>query len=161
MDEPTLHPALEPLAFLLGVWRGEGRGHYPTIEDFAYGEESRFWHTGRPVMAYAQRTWNLAEGTAMHGEMGFWRPQPDGVVEVVLTHTFGMVEMAEARVEGTKISLRSTSLQPTPSAKPVGAEARVLEVQDDVLTYMMQLEAAGQTLQAHLEARLARVSPTA
>jgi hypothetical protein len=34
--EPPLHLEVEPIAFLLGTWRGEGKGEYPTIEPFAY-----------------------------------------------------------------------------------------------------------------------------
>ena len=31
-------PALVPLASLLGTWKGDGRGHYPTVSDFAFSE---------------------------------------------------------------------------------------------------------------------------
>ena len=48
---PPLHPELEPLAGLLGAWRGEGAGEYPTIAPFRYGEELRFWHVGKPFLA--------------------------------------------------------------------------------------------------------------
>ncbi|MDQ4125856.1 MAG: heme-binding beta-barrel domain-containing protein [Actinomycetota bacterium] len=48
MDARPLHDALRPLAFLLGTWRGAGAGKYPGIDDFEYGEETRFWHYGRP-----------------------------------------------------------------------------------------------------------------
>jgi hypothetical protein len=41
---PVPHPAVAPLAFLLGKWRGEGEGSFPTISPFRYGEELLFSH---------------------------------------------------------------------------------------------------------------------
>lgn len=42
-----LHPALVPLSHLLGRWRGEGEGGFPTINSFRYGEELLFSHSGK------------------------------------------------------------------------------------------------------------------
>ena len=66
MNDAAQHPAVEPLSFLLGRWRGEGKGEYPTIEPFVYGEEIEFSHTGRPFLIYVQKTWNPIDGYPMH-----------------------------------------------------------------------------------------------
>ncbi|MGZ4209979.1 MAG: heme-binding beta-barrel domain-containing protein [Actinomycetota bacterium] len=40
MSESVLHPEAARAAFLLGTWRGEGTGAYPTAEPFTYEEEA-------------------------------------------------------------------------------------------------------------------------
>ncbi len=155
MDAP-LHDALRPLAFLLGTWRGEGAGQYPGIDAFEYGEEARFWHYGRPVLAYSQRTWALASGAPMHSEMGFWRPAPGGI-EVVLAHAFGITEILGGRVEGKRVALRSEGLTSAPTAKRVEAVGRVYEVDAGTLTYELAMAFGEHDLQPHLKAKLERV----
>lgn len=155
MEAPALHDALRPLEFLLGTWNGTGAGKYPGIDDFEYGEETRFWHYGRPVLAYSQRTWSVASGAPMHSEMGFWRPAGDGL-EVVLSHAFGITEILTGAAEGQRVSLRSTGLHSTPTAKTVEAVARTFEVAGDTLTYDVQMAFGDNELQPHLRAELRR-----
>jgi hypothetical protein len=158
MAEPSLHPDAAPLGFLLGTWRGEGTGHYPTIAPFGYGEEVRFWHVGKPFVAYSQRTWALDDRRPLHSEAGFWRPKPDGIVELVIAIPTGHVEVDEGTVEGTTVSVSSRTVSFTTTAKAVTAVARRLEVDGDVLRYVMSMAAVGEPLQEHLTAELGRVS---
>lgn len=155
MDTPPLHDALRPLAFLLGTWRGSGGGHYPGIDDFEYSEETRFWHYGRPVLAYAQRTWSPESRAPMHSETGFWRPAADGV-EAVLAHAFGITEVLSGTIDGQKMTLASVSLASTPTAKRVEAVARTIEVSGAVLSYDVQMAFGEHELQPHLKAKLTR-----
>ncbi|MDJ1371856.1 hypothetical protein C7K25_10840, partial [Gulosibacter molinativorax] len=69
------HPSLEPLAGLIGEWRGTGQGDYPTIPSFRYLEELSFHDIGTPFLVYTQRTWGQ-HGQPMHTETGYgvlWR----------------------------------------------------------------------------------------
>jgi len=153
---PPLHPELEPLAGLLGTWRGEGAGEYPTISPFRYGEEVRFWHVGKPFLAYAQRTWSLEDDRPLHSETGYWRAKPGGTVEVVLAHPTGIVEVQEGRQHGGRIDLRSTTTAMTATAKQVTALQRTFDLDGDRLTYALAMAAVGQPLQHHLAAELHR-----
>jgi hypothetical protein len=155
---PPVHPELQPLAGLLGTWRGEGAGEYPTITSFGYGEEVRFWHVGTPFLAYVQRTWSLEDGRPLHAESGYWRAKPGGTVEVVLAHPTGIVEVQEGRLDGGRIELRSTTMAGTATAKEVTALHRRFELDGDRLAYTVAMAAVGQPLQHHLAARLVRVS---
>lgn len=50
--EAPLHKLLKPLEAFIGTWRGKGKGIYPTIKSFSYGEEATFAHWGKPVLSY-------------------------------------------------------------------------------------------------------------
>jgi hypothetical protein len=155
-SQPALHPDVVSLSFLLGTWSGEGKGRYPTIEPFAYGEEICLWQVGKPFLAYTQRTWALDDGRRLHAESGYWRSPAEGRVELVVAHPTGVVEVAEGTVTGTVVALASTAIARTASAKEVTAVARHLSVDADVLTYRLAMAAVGQPEQVHLEATLRR-----
>jgi THAP4-like, heme-binding beta-barrel domain len=151
-----LHPEVEALAFLLGKWQGEGRGDYPTIEEFGYREEMTFGHVGKPFVSYTQRTWALDDGRPLHTEAGYLRPQPEGRVELVLARPSGLVEVDEGVVSGGRVELTSSLVARTPSAKEVTEVRRVVDVDGDVMRYQLEMAAVGQPRQFHLEAELHR-----
>ena len=155
--EPDIHPELQPLAFLLGTWRGTGKGDYPTIQPFHYEEEVRFWHVGKPLLLYTQRTRTPADGQIRHSEMGYWRAVPGGRVEIVLAHPFGIVEIQEGTVEGGRIEVASTLVGLTATAKEVTRLERSFELRGSgALAYEVRMQAVGQPLQHHLSAELHR-----
>src|SRR5690606_41316586 len=85
MEEPQVHPDLEPIAFLLGRWEGAGVGGYPTIESFNFGQEIEFGHNGKPFLTYVSRTWLLDQDGArvkpLATESGYWRALPGRPLE--------------------------------------------------------------------------------
>lgn len=153
---PPLHPDVEVLAFLLGQWRGEGRGGYATIDDFDYRDEVSFDQIGKPFVSYTQRTW-LRDGVPSHTEVGYLRPQPAGRLELVVAQPGGRVEVDEGTLRGTHFELRSTLVAGTRTANEVTEVRRVVDVDGDVMRYELEMAAVEQPRQFHLEAELRRV----
>jgi hypothetical protein len=156
VEGPALHPDVAPLGFLLGSWMGEGKGFYSTISAFEYGEEIRVWHVGKPVLNYTQRTWSLDDGRPLHAETGFWRMGAGDTVELVVAHPNGHAEVAEGRLQGTSITMASTALVQTSTAKQVDSIERDVDVRGEVMTYDLRMAAMGKPLEGHLQAELRR-----
>ena len=175
---PAEHPAIAPLSFLLGRWTGTGKGDYPTIEPFDFFQEVTFSHIGKPYLIYTSRSWRLAtdgngelERDSQGGlvrleplavEAGFWRPQPEGKVEVLLSHPTGITEIYAGEFRSlTSIELVTDAVARTATAKPYTAGKRLYglvpsqtrEGEKD-LAYAFDMAAMGQPLTAHLWAVL-------
>lgn len=155
------HPAIAPLSFLLGTWEGAGVVGYPTIESANFGQEISFSQNGKPFLIYSSRTWLIeADGTIgrpLAMEVGFWRPQPGGEVEVLLSHPTGITEIYLGRLDGTKIELATDAVVRTASAKEVTAGKRLYGLIGTDLGYAYDMAAVGQPLQPHVSAQLKRV----
>jgi nitrobindin-like protein len=157
MVATELNPALKPVAFLLGTWRGEGEGQYPTIQPFRYREEIRFSHNGKPFLIYAQRTEAIDTGQPMHGEAGYLRLVGDGRVEFVIAQPIGYAEISLGRVDGQRIDVESSSVGRTPTAKPVTSISRSLWLDGETLRYELKMGMESVPLARHLVASFRRV----
>uniref|UniRef100_J3L2W3 THAP4-like heme-binding domain-containing protein n=1 Tax=Oryza brachyantha TaxID=4533 RepID=J3L2W3_ORYBR len=147
---PAPHPAVAPLAFLLGKWRGEGEGSFPTIAPFRYGEELLFSH--HP----SKRTWKAASGEPMHAESGYWRPRPDGSIEVVISQSTGLAEVQKGSYDSERktVTLQSELVGNASKVKQI---TRAFQVVDGELSYVVQMATITSSLQPHLKALLKMV----
>ena len=156
----NLHPDLMPLAWLVGTWRGKGRGEYPNVPGFQYAQEVSFNHDGRPFLNYFSRSWIIDENDEIMrpaaSEVGFWRIKENNVLEVILAHNTGIAEGWVGLVQGAKIQLAMDQGYSAPSAKIVTAGSRLYGLVEGELFISYDMAAQGQTLQAHLWSSLER-----
>ncbi|HEX7662445.1 MAG TPA: FABP family protein [Pseudonocardiaceae bacterium] len=163
-EGPGLHDACLPLLPLVGVWRGEGEATYPSMAAPArFGQQVVFAHDGRPFLYYESRSWLLdANGAVIRPaarETGWWRPQADGTIELLLTHNTGIVEIFYGKPRTlTSWELATDIVMRTASAKEVNSGHRLYGiVHDGGLAYVEERAMVGQPMQPHISAHLARV----
>jgi hypothetical protein len=150
-----LPPALRPLAFLIGTWRGEGGGLWNPANPFRYREEVQFLAPpGKPFLTYSQRTWALDDGRAMHTEVGYLRPGNGRNVEFVLAQPTGFAEVQTGPLEGQRLILSARSLGRAPTALNVTAISRDLWREGDTLRYLVRMAMNREPLADHLAAAL-------
>lgn len=158
---PALSLALAPVATLLGTWRGDAAGSYPTIEDFTYTDELVFTDLGKPFLHYVQRSWSPA-GAPMHTETGYLRLPGGGAAEFVLAQPMGQTELCEgtvtAEADALVLEFEATVVN-SASAKHVAATRRRYVVTGDTMTTTFAMAAVGQPMTHHLRSELRRVLP--
>lgn len=166
-----LPEAVVPISWLLGRWVGVGLGSYPTIEDFRFGQEIIFTNDGRPFLCYSSTSWILDEdGNRLRPgatEYGFWRPQPDNHLEVLLVHSTGHLEtlrgtvevtgIADATITGARCELRTDIVARSETAKEYDAGSRLYGLIEGDLGWAFDMAAVGQPMTSHLSARLAKM----
>jgi hypothetical protein len=145
-----------PFAELAGTWRGEGAGSYPTLADpFTYTEELVVEPVpGRPVAHWRSRTRDAVTGEPRHAESGFLRSAGEGGVELVLAHSFGIVEVGAGTLRGGVLEVESGELVGTASAKEVTGVRRRYRFGESGVSYDIAMAAVGVAMTHHLRATL-------
>jgi THAP4-like, heme-binding beta-barrel domain len=163
---PKLHRSLDGLLPYIGVWRGRGRGGFPTIEDFDFAQEIRISHDGRPFLFYESRAWILDEQSRpvrpSGREIGWWRPVMAGdratdELEALMMSPTGVLELYLGKVTGTRVEMATDAVMRTATAKEVTAGHRLFGIVEGALLYAQEMAAVGHALSPHLSARLIRV----
>jgi hypothetical protein len=160
-----LHPLCEPLASLVGVWRGTGLAQYPSLlGEFPYGQQLSFSHDGRPFLVYEARAWLLSPtGKVLRPaarEVGWWRMDEDETIELVLAHMFGICEIYYGgRTSETSWELLADSIARTDTARETNAAARLYGiVENGDLAYAEERALRGLPTKPHLSAQLKRIA---
>ncbi len=159
--DPTIHPDIAPLAWLVGRWEGTGLLGYPTIESATFEQEIVVSHDERPFLRWESRSWILDEQgervRAAGTELGFWRPAGEGHAELLLTHPTGIVEMYYGTAEPARVELQTDGVIRSPQAKEYTAAKRMYGLVNSKLMWVMDMAAMGEPLTSHLSAELSRV----
>ncbi len=145
---------------MIGRWEGTGKATYPGQPDFDFGQQIDFAHNGQNYLHYLSQTFELdATGMAVKPltmETGFWRPQPDGTIELVMCHPGGYAEVWYGKIAGARVELSTDAVVRTSTAEEYTAGQRLYGNVEGDLMWTFDRAALGQPLQSYLWGRLRR-----
>ena len=160
-----MHPDCLSLLPLIGVWRGTGLfGNDPDAKDPQFGQQITIAHDGRPFLTYESVSWLLGPDGSVIGpaarEVGFWRPQPDGSIELMVAHSEGRIELFYGRPRSVASWAMSTdAVVRTPTALPVIGTTRLYGITPDGrLAYVEERAHSDVELAPHASAALERIA---
>ena len=158
----NLHPDLMPLAWLIGTWRGKGRGEYPNIPGFQFAQELSFNQDGQNYLNYYSRTWVINDDNEIikpyDSEVGFWRIRDKEILEVVLSHNAGTNQGWLGLARGAKIQLAMDRAYESPTVKAIDAGSRLYGLVEGQLFTSIDVAQDGHELQAYMWSSLERAS---
>ncbi len=162
IDDVVIGALPDEVAFLsglLGAWHGTGRGGYPTMDDFDYGESMIFDHVGDAFLLYSQRSWLISDGSPLHLERGFLRPGAShDSVELTLAHPLGLTEVSEGTFVDGEMSLVSRQVGRTGTGMGVVSLRRHYRLDGDRLGYELDMQTDGTAMTGHLVGNVHRVA---
>ena len=153
----TQEAAIGLVASLAGIWEGEGKGDFPTLEPFRYREELQFTrHAQSPILHFIQQTWRITGESEVpsHWETGYLRIEPDGSVVLFDAQESGRTEILGGNLTQTGDGARVLDLE---SVSIVGddrmvSSSRTLRLDGSTLEYEMSM-ATDRVYPAHLHLR--------
>nr|POE93873.1 upf0678 fatty acid-binding protein-like protein [Quercus suber] len=92
----------------------------------------------------------------MHSESGYWRPRPDGTIEVVIAQSTGLVEVLKGEYDAEEKVIRLQS-ELVGNASKVEKITRVFQLIGGDLSYVLQMATNATSLQPHLKASLKKL----
>ncbi|MDO5629945.1 MAG: FABP family protein [Mobilicoccus sp.] len=161
--DPTMHPQIAPLGWMIGRWEGVGVVGYPDMESRNIGQELTISHDGRPFLEVSSRTWQLDESGGLEKplarEVGFFRVLENGEIELLLAHPTGIVEMyaGEREKDRPVLNLRTDGVMRSPAAREYTAASRMYGLVEGKLMWVMDMAAEGHPLTSHISVQLSRV----
>lgn len=159
---PNLNDALLALLPLVGVWRGEGEGDSPEFGVHRFGQQIIISHDGADYLNWESRSWLLDESgdyvKPTHRESGYWRISEDDVLEVLLAHSSGLVEMYYgAPRDQTSWEMATDVVIRSATGPEFGGATRLYGIiEGGDLAYVEERALGGAERKPHLSARLTR-----
>lgn len=142
----SLPGLVEPIAFLLGEWEGEGRGLWD--DDFRFTDRLRFACDGRPLVAFTEETF-VTDGAPSHGEAGYLLTKPGGVVHMTVAEPSGVAEILTGVGSGARLELHSLDIAFAPGARAVSSTARRLFLDGEALIVEVDIGVGGEPAAPH------------
>jgi len=160
--KPPVHDMIKPLSWLLGKWRSEtGKGYYPTIKSFEYGEEAEFFQVGQPNVQFSLLSWSAVTKKPLHRETGFIRIQPGtNKIALICAHNFGVSEIQEGEVKDTTLTVETTGINRMSFAKDpaVIKVSRTFQLKGEELEQVLSMETTNTPMTEHLRITYKKVA---
>ena len=162
---PEINPSCLSVLPLVGIWQGTGLfGNEPGRAEPQFGQRITISHDGRAFLRYESVTWLLGrDGTVGRPgarEVGFWRPQPDGSLELLVAHAEGRIEVFYGQPRSlTAWAMSTDATWRTPTAPPVVGATRLYGITPDGrLAYVEERAHTDIELSPHASAALDRLA---
>ena len=160
---PSLADQNLPLLPLIGVWRGTGQLKLPdSAEEQPFGQQLTISHDGRGVLRHESISWLIdADGSVdpAEREIGWWRPQPDGVIELVIANADGVTSVYYGHADTlSSWSFGTDAVMRTTSAPEVTGSTRLYGIVEGRLAYVIEQATTAYPLQPYMSALLERAA---